>query len=76
MPNVCANIDNPPNESIAVMAVSCVCICSGDWLKRKAPFVISNIPPNIAAIAEEERENNWNKIVEAVNATVRRSCCI
>ncbi len=57
MPNVCANIDNPPNESIAVMAVSCVCICSGDWLKRKAPFVISNIPPNIAAIAEEEREN-------------------
>lgn len=30
MPNVCANIDNPPNESIAVMAVSCVCICSDD----------------------------------------------
>ena len=30
MPNVCANIESPPNESIAVMQVNCICIDDED----------------------------------------------
>lgn len=30
IPNVCANIESPPNESIAVIQVNCICADADD----------------------------------------------